>query len=289
MKIGIVADKFKDKSFKLLNYCTAFLERLGAEVFYPDTRDKYGDISLQKPFTSWEGLDLVISIGGDGTFLYVCHKVYPLDIPVIGVNLGRMGFMTEVEEEDLDEALTKIFQKDFNVKSRMMLEVKVFNRDGELILEDYAVNDAVLFRGSIAQIIPCMVSINGDLIETIPCDGLIVAAPTGSTGYALSCGGPIIDPSLNMLLVTPISPHTLHNRSYVLGHDATIQIRILDDYRHEPLFSVDGRANISVDSSVLVQVKRAKKDLKILSTEDINFFRRVPAKLNARGVFHSHG
>ncbi len=289
MKIGLVADKYKDPDFSLLNYVTEYLEKNNVEVYYPDIRDKYRDVVLAKEFSQWENLDLVISIGGDGTFLYACHKVYPLDIPIIGINLGHMGFMTEIEEENLDEALDMLSRKEYVIKQRMMLDVQVFDGEHNVLYQDFALNDAVLYRGSISQIIPCTFSIDGNIIETIPSDGLIVAAPTGSTGYALSCGGPIIDPNLEMILVTPISPHTLHNRSYVLGADSVIEVGIREHYPHRPLFSIDGRSNIEVDSSVRVEVRRAAKDIKILSVENINFFHRVPDKLNARGTFHGNG
>jgi NAD+ kinase len=285
MKIGFVADKYKDQDYRLLEKATAYLEARGVEVIYPHVEDRYGSIApLGRSYGPWEGLDSVLSLGGDGTFLYTCHKAYSLDIPVIGVNLGKMGFMTEIEEEDLEESLDTIIEGRAVVKEKMMLDVRAYDRGGKEIYADYGLNDAVLYRGSISQIIPCRIFIDGVKIETIPSDGIIVAGPTGSTGYALSCGGPIVDPNLEMMLITPISPHTLHNRSYVIEPESVVGIEIARHYPHKPQFSVDGRANVEVDSDVRIEVRRAKRNIRTLSVQNINFFRRIPEKISARGM-----
>ena len=158
MKIGLVADKYKDQDYRLLKKATHYLETRGIEVIYPHAEDRYGAIApLGRSYGPWEGLDYVLSMGGDGTFLYTCHKAYPLDIPVIGVNLGKLGFMTEIEEGDLEEALDTIIEGRAIVKEKMMLDVRAYDRQGKEIYADFGLNDAVLYRGSISQIIPCSV------------------------------------------------------------------------------------------------------------------------------------
>lgn len=283
MKFGIVSDIYKDPSFAILNKTADLLKSMQQEVVFPDTRDKHRDHKQANVTGTWEGVDLAISIGGDGTFLYTCHEIYGKGIPLIGVNLGMMGFMTEIESEDLESSLRRLAKGDFTLCKRMMLEVWVLNREGQLLLHAFALNDVVLYRGNISRIIPCTFTLNGNKIETILSDGLIVAGPTGSTGYALACGGPIIHPQLELILFTPISPHSLHNRSYIIEPASVIEIGIEEDYPFRPSLSVDGRSSVNVGPEDRVVIKRAERPMMLASLESYEFFRRLPDKINARG------
>lgn len=284
MRFGIVSDRYKDPEFKILNRLTSYLLELGADVVIPDTRHKGRRDKSGLPAVSWDDVDLAISIGGDGTFLYTCHEVYPLGIPLIGINLGQMGFMTEIEYEDAEQALARLVKGDYRVKTRMMLEVEVADlKTGEVRLKAHALNDVVLYRGNISRIIPCTFSLNGNMIEVIPSDGLIVAGPTGSTGYALACGGPIVHPDLELMLLTPISPHTLHNRSYVVEPNSEIELGIEEGYPFKPMLTIDGQALLEVGSDSAVKVRKAERPIRIAYLEELNFFRRLPNKINARG------
>ena len=283
MKIGIVSDKYKDPEFIVANRTAEVLRNLGVEVVNPESRYEH-KITKQESEDAWDDVDIAISVGGDGTFLHTCKEIYGRDIPLIGVNLGQLGFMTEIHLDDLEKSLEKIVRGEYFTVERMMLEVKLFNRDGELLHQDYALNDAVLYRGEISRIIPCVLKINGNYIQTFKSDGIIVAGPTGSTGYALSCGGPIVDPKLELMLVTPISPHSLQNRTYVVSPEDTIEISIAKNYPFAPYLSMDGRENIRITRDENIQIRRADKCLKILRLEEEEFFKELPKKLYARGV-----
>lgn len=285
MKIGIVADKFKDPNFYILEKTAKILSELGVEVVYPDQREEHRYVGTGSEFQdSWDNVDIAISIGGDGTFLYTCREIYGKDIPIIGVNRGSFGFLAEIDSEKLEASLKKLIAGDFIKKSRLMLDVKVINMDGNLIYQDYALNDAVLYRGDISRIIPCELNINARYIQTIPSDGIIVAGPSGSTGYALSCGGPIVDPELDLVLVTPISPHTLQNRTYVVKSSDLVEIAIKSDYLYQPYLSVDGRIAVKINNEQKIQVRRAEKQMEIICIEDKEFFAELPGKLKARGI-----
>lgn len=282
MRIGIVADRFKDPEFKTLKLIVAKLRALGVEVVCPDSRGDRPEEGFCSS-DSWDGADLALSIGGDGTFLYTCHEVYQRQIPLIGVNLGQMGFMTEIEAEDLLPALERLAAGDYRLRKRLMLDVTVYDEKGEIRLKNFALNDVVLYRGNISRIIPCTFTLNGTKIETIPSDGLIVAGPTGSTGYALACGGPIVHPELELMLLTPISPHTLHNRSYVIEPNSIVEIGIEKGYPFRPLLTIDGKAMLDVGPEDRVIVRKADLPMYLANLEDLHFFRRLPDKINARG------
>ncbi len=283
LKFGIVSDPYKDPGFKVLHRVTEILRSEGHEVVYPGTRN--GDSEYDTPFSgdSWQGVDLALSLGGDGTFLYTCHQVYQHDIPLIGVNLGSMGFMTEIEAEDLEEALTRLGKGDYRIRNRMMLKVQVHSSSEPEVLDLYALNDVVLYRGAISRIIPCTFTLNGTKIETIPSDGLILAGPTGSTGYALACGGPIIEPQLELMLLTPISPHTLHNRSYIIDPDSVVEIGIEEEYPFRPQVTIDGHTVVDVGAEDRVIVRKADRPIRLANLDAYNFFHRLPAKISARG------
>ncbi len=283
MRFGIVSDKYKDPDLTILERTTKILEDLGQEVVFPGSRNGKDQGDHLVPSGNWEGVDLAISLGGDGTFLYACHEVYKYDIPLIGVNLGRMGFMTEIEQEDLEASLQRLAKGDYRLITRMMLDVTVINQDDEALYHAYALNDVVLYRGNISRIIPCIFTLNGNKIETIPSDGLIVAGPTGSTGYALACGGPIISPQLDLILLTPISPHTLHNRSYVIDPSNTVELGIERDYPFQPQLTIDGRSVLNISPADRVEIKRAERPIRLANLEEYEFFRRLPDKINARG------
>lgn len=288
MRFGIVSDPYKDPENKVLRLIGSKLKSLDVETVYPGGLSPAGKepAKPEKPeggSDPWDGVDLAISVGGDGTFLRACHEVYKKQIPLIGVNLGQMGFMTEIEAEDLMTALERLADGDYRLKKRLVLDITVYDEKGNIRLKSFALNDAVLYRGHISRIIPCTFTLNGTKIETIPSDGLIVAGPTGSTGYALACGGPIIDPELDLMLLTPISPHTLHNRSYVMAPDSLIEIGIEKGYPFKPILSVDGRTETEVGTEDRVIIRKADLPMLLANLDDLNFFKRLPDKINARG------
>ena len=283
MKIGIISDKFKDPGFHIARSVSEILNGYGVETVFPDTRTEH-QVEQSSGDELWEGVDLAISIGGDGTFLYTSKEVYLHEIPLIGINRGSLGFMTEIHMSDLQESLKKLANGEYFITDRMMLDVAIYDENDALLHRGFGLNDAVLYRGDISKIIPCRLYINDTYIQTILSDGIIIAAPSGSTGYAMSAGGPIIDPELELMLVTPLSPHSLMNRSYAVNHNDHIELKINREYPYSPTLSVDGREGIKITNKQRISIKKAEKDLHIAAINKREFFAGLPDKLNARGM-----
>ena len=168
-------------------------------------------------------IDLAIVVGGDGTMLHVTRSLAHYGVPMIGVNLGRLGFLTDISTEHIDEELTRILDGDFVTEERILLDAEVV-RDGKVLHSAYAFNDVVLNKGQLARLIEFETWVNGEYVNSTRADGIIVATPTGSTAYALSAGGPILHPTLPAIVIVPICPHTLSDRPLAVSSDSRIEI-----------------------------------------------------------------
>lgn len=232
---------------------------------------------------SFTTCDLMISLGGDGTFISAAHHAIELRLPVTGVNLGSVGFLPEIDIGHLEEAVEIIMNKAFKIEERMILDVTCFNDEGTVFAKNRAINDVVLTRGGVSRIITAELQIDGISVEKIPGDGVIVASPTGSTAYTLSAGGPIVHPTLEMMLITPICPHTLHNRTYVSGPDTTVSLTLMP-YPKEATLSVDGWAHYAVRTDYTINVCKSTRSLRFARLWQDVFFETLPQKIQKRGI-----
>jgi NAD+ kinase len=228
-----------------------------------------------------EDAELVVTVGGDGTLLRGVRLAVPLDVPILGVNTGRLGFLTEVETENID-VLRRVFNGEFAVEERVALQVSV-NGVGA----HFALNDAVVRRGAQARMAPFGLSLDGELIAQIPSDGIIVATPTGSTAYFLSAGGPIISPGVDAFGVISLLPHTLFARPLLLPTSATIEISCDSEIVHANL-ETDGIFVADLSSGDRVTVTRGPRCVKFARTRPRAFFARLEEKLQW-GVPIKHG
>jgi NAD+ kinase len=241
-----------------------------------------GDVpGLQTPGARVEDAELVVTVGGDGTLLRGVRLAVPLDVPILGVNTGRLGFLTEVETENID-VLRRVFNGEFAVEERVALQVSV-NGVGA----HFALNDAVVRRGAQARMAPFGLSLDGELIAQIPSDGIIVATPTGSTAYFLSAGGPIISPGVDAFGVISLLPHTLFARPLLLPTSATIEISCDSEIVHANL-ETDGIFVADLSSGDRVTVTRGPRCVKFARTRPRAFFARLEEKLQW-GVPIKHG
>jgi NAD+ kinase len=241
-----------------------------------------GDVpGLQTPGARVENAELVVTVGGDGTLLRGVRLAVPLDVPILGVNTGRLGFLTEVETENID-VLRRVFNGDFAVEERVALQVSV-NGVGA----HFALNDAVVRRGAQARMAPFGLSLDGELIAQIPSDGIIVATPTGSTAYFLSAGGPIISPGVDAFGVISLLPHTLFARPLLLPTSATIDISCDSEIVHANL-ETDGIFVADLSPGDRVTVTRGPRCVKFARTRPRAFFARLEEKLQW-GVPIKHG
>ena len=216
--------------------------------------------------------ELIVTIGGDGTLLRGVRTAVPLDVPILGVNTGRLGFLTEVEADNL-EVLRRVFAGDYAVEERVALQVSVNGKGAH-----FALNDAVVRRGAQARMAPFGLSLDGELIAHIPSDGIIVATPTGSTAYFLSAGGPIISPDVDAFGVISLLPHTLFARPLILPTSATIEISCDSEIVHANL-ETDGMFVADLSSGDKVTVVRGPRCVKFARTRPHPFFARLEEKL----------
>lgn len=229
--------------------------------------------------------DAVIVVGGDGTFLAAARAVAADDVPLIGVNLGRLGFLVDISPLQLSSKLGKILQGRFRSEERYLLDTKIIRKD-QIIHEQTAVNEVVVHRWITPSMIEIITTINGKFLNNQRSDGLIISTPTGSTAYALSAGGPILHPSLKALVLVPLNPHTLSNRPIVIDDDAEIEIRFRKGRQINALVTCDHLEipEVSIDDKILI--KKEPKPIKILHPEDHDFFHVLRGKLNWSSGYH---
>jgi NAD+ kinase len=223
--------------------------------------------------------DLVIAVGGDGTFLSAARAIARYDKPLIGINLGRLGFLVDISPNELPEKLHTILQGRFIEEKRYLLRTKIL-RDGEVIHEETAVNEVAVHRWVTPSMIEIVTKIDNVFLNSQRSDGLIVSTPTGSTAYSLSGGGPILHPSLNALVLVPLNPHTLSNRPIVIDDSAEIEITFCQTKQINALVTCDQIEIPEVLISDKILIKKDPKPIRILHPEDHDFFQILRKKLN---------
>ena len=226
-----------------------------------------------------EGHDLVIVIGGDGTLLRAGHLCVPLDVPLLGVQAGRLGFLTELTTLDIESNLSRLISADYRIENRMMLQAE-FLENGNVKQRWDVINEALISRGRDARPIEVRVDLNEGYMMSYIADGLIVATATGSTAYALAAGGPILPPELRNMLVLPIAPHLSLDRAVVLAEGAVVNLRAISDF--EVVLSIDGTTPLSVNPENSVRITANKKSLRMVRFGEPNYFYRDLAGLLQR-------
>lgn len=226
-----------------------------------------------------EGHDLVIVIGGDGTLLRAGHLCAPLDVPLLGVQAGRLGFLTELTTQDIESNLSRLISADYRIENRMMLQAE-FLENGNVKQRWDVINEALISRGRDARPIEVRVDLNEGYMMSYIADGLIVATATGSTAYALAAGGPILPPELRNMLVLPIAPHLSLDRAVVLAEGAVVNLRAISDF--EVVLSIDGTTPLSVNPENNVRITANKKSLRMVRFGEPNYFYRDLAGLLQR-------
>ena len=226
--------------------------------------------------------DLFISVGGDGTFLKAAARSLEQGVPVIGLNLGTLGLLTEFEVGSIGETVERLLKGDYTIESRSVLEVAVTKPDSDTpVFRDYAINDCVISQSSMTKVAYIQLYIDGQPVEMYPCDGMIVATQTGSTAYSLSAGGPIVMPGCDVMLVTPKCPHFTDGRSIVAAKDAVVSLRLLKQ-NTKMITSVDGRISYQMDGDETVSCRTVERKLQIIRLEPPNFFYALKQKIERR-------
>ncbi len=284
MKVVLSPNPFRDKDLKVAQAARRVLERAGAETCMCLPFDlEHATVELPKnlPLLSeqdaFAGADMLICFGGDGTILHAAKAAQAHNVPVLGVNLGSVGFMAELESTELDR-LSRLVEGKYTLEERMMMDVAV-KREGRVLFRDRALNDAVVTKGAVARIIDLEVRSDGQLVSRFSGDGVIVATPTGSTAYSMSAGGPIIEPTAQDILVTPICPHALHARSYVLDRERVVSIRMGKQSRRTVYLSVDGGRAFRLAATDVVELRKSPVNAQLVKLSNRSFYAVLNQKL----------
>lgn len=285
MKIVLSSNPYRDRGLKTAQDAKRVLEQAGAEVvlclpFQPKKGDRVdiprhlelGVLNHELP-----GADFLVCFGGDGTILHAARDATLHDVPVVGVNMGSVGFMAELERSELHE-LARLPQGDYSVEERMMLDVKI-KRGGKIISEDLALNDAVLSNGSMARVAELEVLADGTLVTAVTGDGVIVATPTGSTAYSMSAGGPIVEPTSSCILITPVCAHQLSARTMVLSRKRVVTVRLPYGSRKHLFLSVDGGKAVRLSGGDCVEMSQSQHKTRLIRLTSRSFYQTINQKL----------
>ena len=283
-RIGIIAKQNKPEAVSIVRNLVEWLRPRKMEVFIEEGMGKLVHPPLTGPqLNSVEREDIprhvemIIVLGGDGTLLSVARLVGSREVPILGVNLGGLGFLTEITLEELYHVLERVIQGDFTTDERVVLNAAVIRR-GERMAEFTVLNDAVINKGALARIIDLETTINGEYLITFKSDGLILSTPTGSTAYNLSAGGPIVYPSLHCIIITPICPHTLTNRPIMIPDDVEIRA-MLKTKQQEVILTLDGQQGFTLEFEDVVEVKKAEGRILLIKSPYRHYFEVLREKL----------
>ncbi len=280
--IGLIPNWQKRNSSLVVENIANFFEPRRTKLKIADRRqaDFYSEESLALQLAEWEGsLKLIIVVGGDGTILRVARDLACWNVPILGINLGHKGFLAEIEVEQMERFLQYIANGQYSYHERMMIEARL-TRGKEELGNYLALNDIVISRGPFSRIIKVEAYVNDDFMESYSGDGVIIATPTGSTGYSLSAGGPIVNPSMELFVITPICPHSLYNRSVVVDGSDIIKMRV-DSRQVQVVLTVDGQVRFALEDEDQVFINRSKQKVKLVCFDDYSFYRMLHQKLKA--------
>lgn len=274
----VYANQYKDKKLLTAKRICDFLRLKGQRVTVKAVGDDGEEETLSEipPDT-----DCIIVLGGDGTVLQAAREAKLLQVPMIGVNLGTLGYMTEIEPSGLEEALERLLTGDYIQESRMMLNGKVCLSDGS-VREDWALNDITLSRSGSLQIIRFNIYVNGQFLNHYKADGMIVTTPTGSTGYNLSAGGPLVEPAAKLIMLTPICPHSLNQRSIILSPEDVIEIEIPEcqEGRSQTVeVNFDGGHMIPLRTGDKIRIARSEKVTEFIKLNQVSFLEVLHRKM----------
>ncbi len=276
-KIGIICKPGRPEPPDILRDLLPWLRQQGHETFVDSETASVLDIrGFSRPEIA-ALVDVVFVLGGDGTMLSVSRLVAHAGIPILGINLGGMGFITEINRNEIREAVERVVSDRFSVEERLMLNAAV-RRSGEKVSAYTVLNDVVINKGALARIIDMETFINGTYVTTFKADGLIISTPTGSTAYSLAAGGPIIYPTLDSIVLTPICSHTLTNRPLVLPHDVAIEVT-LKTLSEDVYLTLDGQVGFSLRMDDALEISRSAFKTRLIVPDERDYFKILRTKL----------
>ena len=275
--VGLIINRNKEQIIQIGLSLIDLLRRQQVQVVAigPEAEALQLEPSSEKAFCA--AAQMVLVIGGDGTMLRAARTVYGRDIPILGINQGYLGFLTEIEVEKLEESLEQLLHGQYDIEHRMMLTAQVY-RQGNCIAEVNALNDLVVTKGALSRIIKMELYQGEQLVDRYHGDGLIFSTPTGSTGYSLSAGGPIVHPAMDVCIVAPICPHSLIARPLIFSPEHQLTVR-LDANNAPAMLTVDGQNGVELQQGDRIQISKARYDTGLVVLEKRNFFAVLRQKL----------
>ncbi len=279
-KIAIIPNNIKDIGLLVTKRVVDYLSGK-AELYMENKFSVTGmKVNYVKKSAIFENVDLMIILGGDGTILQEAAACAKYGIPVMGINLGKVGFLTEIECDNIENALNKLLAEEYTIEKRMLIKLEI-RREGKTVCVHNALNDVVVSKPSGAKLIDMELYAGDELVNRYIADGLIIATPTGSTGYSISAGGPVVDPSMTLYIATPICPHMLSARSAVLSADKPIIIRLDSAYPdNEAVVTADGDVQGYISSADEVAVLKSKYEFQLIRTGRQSFYNTLISKLS---------
>lgn len=283
MKVAVYSQYPKKQSEEALKVLSFVLRKRKASLFleakfYNAIKNEFENTSNYNTFKSLdESFDLLISIGGDGTILRAITFVKDLNIPIIGINTGRLGFLATIQTENIEEAIAHIYEKKYSLSKRTLLSIETSPKNNDIIDLNFALNEIAVSRKNTTSMITVETKLNGEYLTSYWSDGLIIATPTGSTGYSLSCAGPVITPDTTSFVLTPIAPHNLNARPLVIEDSFTIELKV-SGREENYLVSLDSRiATLSNDT--IITIKKAPFTINMIELDSESFLTTLRKKL----------
>lgn len=281
-KVILTPNPYRDKGFQTVREAYKILSNAGVDVkiCLPFEVDRSFELPKDLRFSRLDRelptAQLIVCFGGDGTILHMAKTATRAGLPILGVNIGTMGFMAELESSELEQ-LKRLATDDYSVDSRMMLDVTVL-RDKDIIFHDISLNDVVITKGAVARIVHLGVACDG--VQAMECDGdgVIVATPTGSTAYSLSAGGPIVEPEAHNILITPICAHDMGSRCMVASENRVISVQLTRNARRNAFLSVDGGKALRLNMGDVATIKKSELKTRLIRLKDRSFYDLVNLK-----------
>lgn len=281
-KIIIVPNPKRDENLNIAREIAKKFSKI-CKVYIEDTYKDFEDVTFCKKSELFcTDADMVVTLGGDGTILAAVAEMVPNMIPVLGINLGHLGFLTEIENDMLDKYFGRVISGDYEIEKRMMIEAKII-RNSELIGKFQSLNDIVISRGSLSRILHASIMVDGCELDNFVADGVVFSTPTGSTGYSLSAGGPIISPEVEAMVITAISPHNMSTRPIVIPADKVLSVRVSECGESRAYLSADGKDGINLGDDDIIEIKKSEFVTRFVKLRDTDFYEMVRKKLNQRG------
>lgn len=282
-RVGLVANSDKPASRAALQRAVSLIEKAGREALTDEASASFARVKCQtRPdmATLAKAVDLLLVFGGDGTILRVVAEIDGSQTPILGINVGRLGFLTAVPSLQLSSALKQIWEGDFFIERRSLIEAAAECSTKPVTMS--ALNDIVISHGAASRVIDLDVSVDGEALTRYRGDGLIVSSPTGSTAYSLAAGGPIIKPDANVFSITPICAHALSNRSLIVGLDSTIKVKLVTE-NVETIVAADGHLETALAVGDVVTIRRSSRVVNLLHPGGFSFFETIRRKLHWSG------